>query len=1302
MTAAPPTFWRAPRLKPPLPRDEITIPDPPPDPAANSNSLLYILLPVVVMATVMVVVSLVSGMTTMLYFSVPLILASSVASVVIFLMQRKRTREQAAERLQKYRAILQETDQRLQHLNRQQARFRGDNDPGPHDCLRCAQELDRRLWSRRPGDDDFLTARLGVGELPSTVTVKTPAVRDVINPDPLVLDAQALASNHARVSGVPICVDVREARVFGIAGERLAALNMAFTCILHLALHHAPGEVKLAAVYPAGERAAWAWLRWLPHTWDEEGATRFLAHGFDAAARLLTQIDRLLDARRRIADDRLSNSPEPFDYAVIVFLADEGVAERNPVVERLQAEGPELGVYPVFISARTRFLPQSCRVALRLDNGQCDLIRQGVDASGVSLVADTVSEDMLRDLALALAPIRLRQSASREIPSLVTLLEQLGVRTVDELNAAARWQQSAAPARTLVAPVGMAAGSEPLLLDLHEKADGPNGLVAGMVGAGKSELLQTLVASLAVNYHPHQLAFVLIDYKGGGMADPFVALPHTLGVITNLQQEGLARRALTSLTVELERRQQLFKDADVNHIDDYHRRFYEGRLGARAEPVPYLVVIVDEFAEMKTEQPEVAKEFVRIARLGRALGFRLILAMQKPAGIVDGQIEANTRFRLCLRVAQTEDSLAMLKRNDAAYLAGRGRCILQVGANEKFREFQVAWAGAPYDAQQPAGGDPNEIAAIALDGTRRVLLSGGTAAAGEERSQLKAVVEHLAAAAAQMGLARLPKLWLPPLPPDIALEQVRPDAGWDGAGWRPVPGWLAPVVGLLDRPRDRIQAPCTLPLGREGHLVVYSAPGYGKTTALQTLVVSLACDHSPAELHMYLLDYGGRLLKMFERLPHVGAVITADEGERLERLALFLRRTLDERREKLGTAGVPNLASYRQVTGDPLPAIVVMVDNYANLMDAIGENEALANLVARLAQDGGNLGVHLVVTANNSATIRFNVTSNIMLALALHLVEPGEYGAIVGRAEELTPAALPGRALVRGNPVLECQIALPVAGDTDAARSQARRALVDQMRAAWQGPLPARIAVLPDLVPLAPLLAAAAPNAPAPFGLHVDDLTPFAVTFSPGTHYVVGGPPQSGKSTLLRSWAQASAHISGLPGASEPAPRIFVADSQRQSLAALRALAQVEQYSADPRDGDALLRNVEALLAAARAGGAASSPPARILLLVDDLWDADEGITPDGKDLLGKLMRDGRGLPFHLIAAGRLSDLVRGSYSEPVRSLKEAQVGFILGAGGDDDLLKTRLNYQERNRPLPVGEGYFVNRGVVRRVKVAM
>jgi len=1308
----PPTFWRSPRLTPDLPRETIEIPAPPQEPNAP-GALLSMLISAGFTAGVMVAVALATGMSNWILFSVPMLLASSVASVITSVVQKRNHRRQLRERQEKYRALLREYERRLEEARRAQRRILLKDNPQPKRCLERIRALQRDLWVRTPEHDDFLDLRLGLGCLVSTVKIKVPEARDILSPDPLLEAARELAERFAFVADVPVMLPVRKAGVTGVAGPRWAVLNAARALMTQLATHHSPDKTRIAVIYPHEETEQWRWIRWLPHIWDKNRTQRFLADGEQGVHKMLSSIEQVLDRRKAMVVDWHDSGAAPFPYHMVVFLADPALTEQQALIQRLQAEGPSLGFYPVFLRDKVRSLPADCRAIVKLDGNRSFLTLIEPIKRSYPFLPDKAEESQVEQFARAMAPIRLESMASADIPPLVPLLDLLNATKVEDLRVLDRWRDSETASRSLAVPIGLRAGGEALMLDLHERAHGPNGLVAGMVGAGKSELLQTLVACLAVRFHPHRLAFVLVDYKGGGMADPFVNLPHTLGVITNLQKGNLAIRALTSFKVEAERRQRLFAEAGVNHIDAYQRLYYDGRLKV---PLPYLVIIVDEFAEMKTEQPEVAKEFVRIARLGRALGFRLVLAMQKPAGIVDGQIEANTRFRLCLRVAQTEDSQAMLKRADAAYMTGTGRAYLQVGANEVFELFQVAWGGAPYDPEEAAA-KSLEIVEISLDGGRKTLYRPGSQRSGHEVTQLQALVKHLGQVAQVSGIERLQGLWHPPLPEYLPLEDLRPEEGWNGTLWKPPEQWVAPVVGLADNPRQQRQDPLRVDLGHEGHLLVYGAPGSGKTTFVQTLVASLALTYCPNDVHMYLLDFGGRLLKMFESLPHVGSVIVPDESERLHRLLWYLLKEIDRRKELFGKAGVTTLEAYRTVADNALPAIVTIVDNFANLVGAYEEKE---EAFVQIAREGGTLGVHLVLTANSSADVRFRISSNITMAIALQLVEQGEYGAIVGRTENLVPAPVPGRGLIRGTPPLEFQTALPAGGDTDAGRTMALRQLIAGVAEMWQGGRAPSVPVLPDVVYLGDVVLRLSEPASdetssidltVPVGLDVSELVPAHIDLQSGPNFLIVGAVQTGKTTLLQTWLLALAEK-----LSPERVYMFVLDSQRRGLSSLGGLPQVKAYACRPEESDVVLQNLQEIveerykmLDRARCapkgsgGDTGMSPPWPVLVVaIDDILDPFyDGTSEKGKQTLTALLRRGRSLRLYVLVAGSTNDMSSKGWSEPIKTLRGTQTGFVLGSS-DDAVLDLRLPYAERNKPLPLGEGYWTRRGLSRRVKFAI
>ncbi len=1332
------TFQRTTRIPQSLPKGEVEIPPPPPMPHKPSVSLLTILLPAggtVLGLVIMIAFGATAGGANLILsmaISIPMMAATYLATFINYVVQQNKFKKDVEKRKDGYERILKARRQELTALHAQQQSVLRQNDPEPQECLSRVKRLDRRLWERSPQDADFLSLRLGLGAQPSTVTIKPPKEQTVLEPDPLVETAQNLAREFEWVPNVPICLPLREVGSAGLVGPREAVLNTSRALAIQVATHHSPDEVKIVAIFPEREMDDWGWLRWLPHTWTDDGRHRLLACEKNTAHQLLLNLYDLLN--RRALQMAATKDPvaSPLPYFVF-FLADPRLAENEPILYLLLTQGAALGALSVFLADRSKALPKGCRAIIEVGgetapvSGQVPfrpimgsrsrqgrLIQTAPVSGQVSFYPDEASVKSADHLARTMAPIRLqRVTGPTEIPNVVSLLDLFRVQAVEDLDVLSRWRTSE-PYRSLAVPIGRRTGGESLCLDLHERSHGPHGLLAGATGSGKSELLQSLVASLALHFHPHDVAFVLIDYKGGGMANAFRELPHLVGTITNLQG-NLAARALASLKAELQRRQRLFDQVGVNHIDRYQELY---RKGLVKEPLPHLILIADEFAELKAEQPDFMKELISAVRVGRSLGVHLILATQKPAGVVDEQIWANSRFHICLRVERPEDSQEVLKRPDAANLTQPGRAYFQVGNNEIFDVFQAAWGGAPYVPGGHAASDPHEIVEIALDGSRRPLGSSAKPAAPPtDGTQLQALIRHLRDVAAKANIVRLPGPWLEPLPERVILDAIRPGGGWDGQKWQPVQTWLEPVVGLLDNPASQYQGPLALNLGKEGHLAIYGAPGTGKTTLLQTLAISLALTHSPQDVHLYLLDFGGRLLTLFRSLPHVGGVILADEAERLNRLLRYLLREMETRKERFARAGVNTLVSYRQATKESLPAIVVLLDNYTGFANTYPDAESS---LAQIAREGGTLGIHLVITANSPSMIKYNISSNITLAVALSLADRSEYSIAVGRTGGLEPGALPGRGLVKGNPPLEFQAALPLDGDTEAARTAALKALMEQMAHAWGDRPRARpIPKLPDVIPAFGLFPARDvwPAPPAdgslavPVGLDVVELEPFTVDLNDGPHFLITGPAQSGKTTFLQTWLLALAE-------QFPPQRLhlYLLDFRRAGLWPLAQLPHVRGYLEDDNGlGAALAEIAQSLLERRRAWDEARQASGNtldqriwlarypaIVIVIDDFDAFRDGAQVGTKERLEQIARHGRGLGFHLLLAGSSADL-GFSIEGVVKVVKELQTGFLLGSNEHSDLqiLNISLPMGEVGKPVTPGDGYYSRRGRYRKIRAA-
>ncbi|MFO7171886.1 MAG: type VII secretion protein EssC [Bacillota bacterium] len=1319
-TSGPPVFYRSPRLHPELPQGEVEIPGPPSRPPAFHLSLASILLYLLpgLLGTLLVsaLIRRHTGQSApYALYSLPMMAIAALVQVGTYFYQKHRHQQALIAREQRYLALLQECRQELERQRVQQQHALREMNPTPGECLARAERRDPRLWERSSQDADCLSLRLGVGEVPFAVTVKPPRSDPTADPDPLLRQAQELAAEFARVTGAPICLPLRELGVAGIVGPRPEVVKAARALTMQIATHHGPDEVQLVVLFPAAEAEEWLWLRWLPHVWSPDRRQRYLAMDPDGAEPILSGLYDLLARRRLEAVGQPGSSPRDTPLPLFVFLlADPRLAEGDPILPLLLREGPALGAHTIFLAERRELLPKECRGIAEVGPGAGNLILTAPSPGQIPFAPDEASREAAERLARALAPLRPhRMAAAAEIPDRVTLLDVLDLRRVEELDVLARWR-SATPHRSLAVPIGRRAGGELLVLDLHERGYGPHGLVAGATGSGKSELLQTLVASLAVHFHPHDLAFVMVDYKGGGMAGAFRDLPHVVGTLTNLDG-GLARRALAALKAELRRRQRLLAEAGVDHIDKYIRARREGR---PLPPLPHLVILVDEFAELKAEQPEFMRELVSAVRVGRSLGVHLILATQKPAGVVDEQIWSNTRFRICLRVERPQDSQEVLKSPLAATITGSGRAYFQVGNNERFELFQSGWAGAPY-RPEAGDGEPEAaltIAEVALDGTRVPLWPAAREAPAPEsgETQLQALVAHLAAAARAAGIAPLPGPWLPPLPEAVPLDRLGPrEGGWDGQGWTPAGRWLEPVVGLMDWPEEQRQGPLRIPLGREGHLAVFGAPGMGKTTFLQTLVTSLALDHSPGELQVYLLDASGRGLSLLRGLPHVGAVVRGDETERLERLFRLLLGEMEARKARLAEAGAGTLAAYRQAGGE-LPAILLVVDDLPALASNYPEGEERLAVIAR---EGASLGLHLVVTAHTPSVLRSRIGNNITQAVTLRLADRMEYAGAVGRTDGLEPAPVPGRGLVKGKPPLEFQTALPVEGSTDWERAERMKALFQTLDRAWQGPRPRPVRTLPEVIPLSEVL----PLEPewsgepeletaVPLGLEVDSLEPFRVDLREGPHFCISGPPESGKTSLLQAWVVALAHR--LP---PDWLHLWLVDLGEGSLEALQALPHVREAVATAEELDAALQTLADLVQERRRGGVPPASPAAlgpgavqpavqplVVVAVDDFQVCRDAISPATRDRWEQLLRRERGAGLHFLLAGSSTAFQQG-YDGLGKAVRELQTGFALGSTEHSDLapFNLRLPPAEAGRLLPPGLGYYVRRSRFRKVKVA-
>ncbi len=889
-------------------------------------------------------------------------------------------------------------------------------------------------------------------------------------------------------------------------------------------------------------------------------------------------------------------------------------------------------------------------------------------------------------------------------------------------------------ANWLSVPLGIKSGDKPRTLHFAANADGVHGLIAGGTGSGKSELLMTLIVGLALNYSPDILNFLLVDYKGGGAFKPFEKLPHCVGVITNLNKAAV-NRIFISIDAEMRRRQSLNAETGTKDIIEYRRKGFH----ATHAPYPHLFIIIDEYAEMVSTNPEYRAALESITRVGRAQGVNLILASQRPTGVSD-QMRANIKLRICLRVEETDTSHEMLRRRDAAYLPSiPGRGYIQVG-NENLELIQVAYAGERQPDERP----------VAVEWPARTGLA--TQDALDQSSEDPQFFETVVALTTALYNEGTPadegpykqtrvtaKPWPNFLPTHFSLQSPLADAQaqrtftlttavshwlngehddlWPGVNWQQEGHWpaLYPVVGLIDNPAEARQEPMTFNLSRY-HLAVHGDAGMGKSSFLRTLIVSLTATHSPDELHIYILDLAGRNYRSLEALPHVGDVIYADEpvfDERLQRLLEMVERTVDERQQLLGEAGVSNLFEYNvRYPGQSLPAILLLVDNFAELTES--HDTLVETVIMPLVRRSLAMGVIFVVTTNIPNNIPSKLYNLFGERITLKQGNFDRYMDIVGRgAVEIDD--IPGRGYrrVSGWPLL-FQLALPVGAlGTPGAPNEAAdlRTLAHHMQAriadgnfAWQHP-PEPVRVLTELVTLRELLdEVGTPVGTGGRARRIEAVLGRAINLQPalfdvkrmGPHFAVVGPPLSGKTTTLYNW------VLSLTYRYTPSQvRLVLVDLQRRFVdyGGVQKLSELPHVLATVYEIEELVTLV-AQLKAECLTLAESEGAGELFVIIDDFDDFSEELEEQrtlGRDLANLARRHGRD-GVHFIVAGALES----SINELKRQVQSSNYGIGLRTAQSVDTLRVlRRPPGLQDRELTVGRGFIVKSGQPTMIQVA-
>ncbi len=1071
-------FSKSPRIRRVIEMKKFNLTEPPRDQASEEMPILMQIGPRLLMGMTSfisfgsAIAGIINGTRTLAQSWYSLLIGfSMLASMFIWpnvtkkYMKRRRAKKMKEIR-EKYDIYLKEKEKELEEETKHQKEILIENLVTLDECLTMIKNKQFPFWNRRTDQSDFLAVRIGMGNPPLAVEINDPEKGFTIDESDLQRQVNDLKKKYKFINNAPVSYSFYKNMVTAIMGEKSKCNTFVNNVILQLISFYSYEDLKIVVFTDETNEMVWDYVKYLNHNFSNERDFRFFSSTEETSKTLLNYLET--EFNRRLSNGAREEADGPYTPYYLIIIDNYTRIRKYDFIRNLTECKGNMGMSVILIENRLSKLPSKCNNFISIGERTSGVLQNAYERQQQLTFYTELKQNVnMMEITKIVSNIPIEfetAGGNAKLPEMISFLEMEKVGKVEQLNIMNRWRMNDST-QTLKAEVGVNPQGDLIYLDLHEKAHGPHGLIAGTTGSGKSEFIITYILSMCINYSPNDVSFILIDYKGGGLAFAFEnrtakkVLPHLAGTITNLDKAEMDR-TLVSIDSELHRRQKMFNEArdilgeSTMDIYKYQRFYHEGRL---KDPIPHLFIVCDEFAELKVQQPEFMDSLISTARIGRSLGVHLILATQKPTGVVTDQIWSNTRFRVCLKVQDASDSKEMLKNSDAAAIKETGRFYLQVGYDELYVLGQSAWTGAKYFPSDKIVKTVDKSINFLNDCgqfIKSIQASNGERKGEAKGEQISGVLDSIIEVSNEAGI-KSRKLWLENIPPVILEEEVEKEYDF-----KPTEFNVEAIIGKYDAPEKQEQGLVKYNYLEQGNTIVYGTSSSERELFLNAILYSTTKNYSPQEVNFYMIDYGSEALRVYQNALHFGGMVFMSDTEKFNNMIKFIGDEIRSRKKLFSSYG-GSYQNYIKLSGEKMPLMVVILNNY----DAISENVQDAyDIFPNLTRDSERSGIIFIVTGNGVSSVRGKMATNFKNIYSYKLKDDMDYRSIFDTKSKTVPRDIYGRGVLNNGDLHEFQT-VSIIENTDKLPDYLM-GYVDSLKEKWKGTMSKKMPELPDVVSL--------------------------------------------------------------------------------------------------------------------------------------------------------------------------------------------------------------------------------------------